>query len=77
VFTSFTSTPPCTLQTANQQQFSAIGKGEVKLDLPNGDSKSELHLKEVLYAPEASYMLILVGRLDKDASRRRSGMGIV
>jgi len=41
-----------------------IGKGEMVLDLPNGDTTSKLCLSEVLYSPEASYTLVSIGRLN-------------
>lgn len=63
-FSTFQSTPPKVLRAANKQGFSAIGKGELVLDLPNGATSSKLHLTEVLYSPEAGYTLVSIGRLD-------------
>lgn len=63
-FSTFESISPRPLRAANKQAFSAVGKGEVILDLPNGATSSQLHLSEVLYSPEAGYTLVSIGRLN-------------
>jgi hypothetical protein len=63
-FSTFETIPPRPLHAANKESFSAIGKGEVILDLPNGVATSKLHLSEVLYSPEARYTLISISQLD-------------
>ena len=63
-FTTFEPIPPKVLHAANKQGFCAIGKGEMVLDLPNGDTTSKLRLSEVLYSPEAGYTLVSIGRLN-------------
>jgi hypothetical protein len=60
-FSTFETIPPRPLCAANKESFSAIGKGEVILDLPNSVATSKLHLSEVLYSPEAGYTLISIG----------------
>lgn len=63
-FSTFKTITPQALKTANKQTFSAVGEGEVTLDLPNGATSSKLHLTEVLYSPEAGYTIISIRRLD-------------
>ena len=50
---------------ADKQKFSASGKGEMVIDIPNGVETSQLQLMEVLYSPEVSYTLVSIGRLDE------------
>jgi hypothetical protein len=63
-FSTFETIPPQPLCAANKESFSAIGKGEVILDLPNSIATSQLHLSEVLYSPKAGYTLVSIGQLD-------------
>ena len=65
-FIKFEAINPYPLQTANCQRFHAIGKGDMTLSVPNGNNMSILHLKNVLYSPEAGYTLISIGRLNDD-----------
>ena len=46
---------------ANKQKFTASGKGEMIINLPNGVEVSKLRLTEVLYSPEVRYTLVLIG----------------
>jgi hypothetical protein len=63
-FESFRNIPPKTFRAANKQQFSATGKGEMNIDIPNGTGSGKLQLTEVLYSPEVGYTLISIGKLD-------------
>ena len=63
-FENFVETPPKAFRAANEQSFSATGKGEMIIDVPDGADSSQLHLTEVLYSPEVGYTLISIGRLD-------------
>jgi len=65
-FTTFEPIPPKVLRAANKQGFCAIGKGEMVLDLPNGDTTSKLCLSKVLYSPETSYTLVSIGHLNDE-----------
>ena len=62
----FTEISPKTFRAANKQSFSAVGKGELVVDVPNGTDSSKLRLTEVLYSPEVGYTLVSVGRLDEN-----------
>ena len=42
----------------------AIGIGDVRIDLPNGNGETKTLLKETLHAPDMAFMLISVSRLD-------------
>ena len=51
-------------RAANEQSFSATGKGEMIIDIPDGADSSQLRLTEVLYSPEVGYTLISIGKLN-------------
>jgi len=51
------------LCAVNKQSFSAVSKGNMVIDVPNSLSILQLKLTEVLYLPEASYILVSVGWL--------------
>jgi Reverse transcriptase (RNA-dependent DNA polymerase)/gag-polypeptide of LTR copia-type/Integrase core domain/GAG-pre-integrase domain/Zinc knuckle len=65
MFETFAEIPPKAFNTANQQKFDAIGKGEMVIEVPNGMDASKLTLTEVLYSPEVGYTLVSIGRLDE------------
>jgi hypothetical protein len=64
-FENFQSIVPRHFRAANKETFSTIGKGELVVDVPNGDGVSQLRLMDVLYSPEVGYTLVSVGRLDE------------
>ena len=51
---------------ANKLDFTAVGMGEMTVDVPNGIDISQLRLTEVMYSPEVGYTLVFVGRLDEN-----------
>jgi len=61
----FVEIPPKSFQAANKQNLSAVGMGEMTIDVPNGTDVSKLWLMEVLYTPEVGYTLVSVGKLDE------------
>jgi len=63
-FEKFQEIPPKAFCAANKQSFSAIGKGELVIDIPDGADVSQLRLMEVLYSPKVGYTLVSVGQLD-------------
>ena len=68
---NFVEIPPKTFQAANKkkkkkkQTMSAVGMGEMIIDVPNSANILQLRLTEVLYSPEVGYTLISVGQLDE------------
>ena len=63
-FNNYVEIPPKAFCTVNKQSFSATGKGEMVIDIPDSAQFSQLHLTEVLYTPEVGYTLISIGWLD-------------
>jgi len=72
---NFIDIPLKSFRAANKQDFQAVGKGEMVIDIPNGADISQLRLTEVLYAPEVGYTLVSVGRLDVNGFSATFGGG--
>ena len=52
------------ITTADGCTFRALGMGDVKINLPNGASYSTVILKDSVYAPDLTFTLISISRLD-------------
>jgi len=74
-FENFVEIPPKPFRAANKQDFQAIGKGEMVIDMPNGTDISQLCLTEVLYSPKVGYTLMSVGRLNDSGFSATFGGG--
>jgi hypothetical protein len=72
---NFSEIPLRPFRAANMQKISAIGKGEMVVDIPNGANVSQLKLTEVLYSLEVGYTLVSVGRLDENRFTATFGDG--
>jgi len=64
-FTNFKELPARTFQAANKQRFSAVGSGDLTISLPNGTTRTQLTLHDVVYAPDIGYTLVSVSKLDE------------
>jgi hypothetical protein len=62
--TSYTPIPPKSFRAANRKNFNAVGMGEMRINVPNGATTSQLNLTEVLYSPDVGYTLVSIGRLN-------------
>jgi len=62
---NFIEIPPKSFRAANKQNMTAVGMGEMTINVPDGADVSQLKLTEVLYSPEVGYTLVSVGRLDE------------
>src|SRR5258708_19637667 len=67
--------PPVFLNTANQQQFPAIGCGTLAIQVPNRDRETELTLHGALHAPGISYTLVSLATLDQEGYHAHIGVG--
>jgi gag-polypeptide of LTR copia-type/Zinc knuckle len=66
-FTSYKAlSPPAYLNTANQQRFPAIGKGNLVIQVPNNGTEHTLTLCNTLHAPTVAYTLMSIGALDEE-----------
>ena len=64
-FSDFEFITPKPIYAANNQVFEAIGKGNVQVKIPNGDTFTSATLHDVLYAPDIAFTLISLNRVDK------------
>ena len=62
-FINFVAIEPQDVHTADGSTISAIGKGDVKLDLPLGDKRTTVTLKNTLYTPKMAFTLISANRI--------------
>ena len=62
-FTSYTSIEPQNIHTADGSTISAIGRGNVLIDLPLGMTHTTVTLKDALYAPKMAFTLIATNRI--------------
>jgi len=63
-FFAFQSITPKILRATNKQGFSTVRREKLVLYLLNSITFSKLHLSEVLYYPEAGYILVSIWQLD-------------
>ena len=62
-FITFSDIPVQDVRTANGTTISAVGQGDIKIDLPLGDKTTRVTLKNVLYTPKMSLTLISANRI--------------
>jgi hypothetical protein len=74
-FENFVTITPRKFRAANKQTFSTIGKGDLVIDIPDGDDYSQLRLTGVLFSPNVDYTLVSIGRLDKEGYTALFGQG--
>lgn len=58
-FEDYTTIVPKPLTAANKTLLSAVGQGDMVIEVPSGLDISKLRLTEVLYSPEVGYTLWL------------------
>ena len=63
-FTNYCPLKNCHVTTADGCTFRALGMGDVKIDLPNGASYLTVIQKDSVYAPDLTFTLISILRLD-------------
>jgi hypothetical protein len=60
-FVNFVKIPPKPITAADRRSFSAVGKGDIWVYLPNGEKKaSQVLLKDVLYVPAMGVTLVSI-----------------
>jgi hypothetical protein len=62
-FTNYVDIPPQDVHTADGSSLSAVGRGDVELELPLGDKRTKVTLKDTLYAPTMAFTLISTNRI--------------
>jgi len=62
-FTSFVQIEPQSVHTADGSSISATGRGDVQIDLPLGNTSTQVTLKDTLYTPKMAFILISTNRI--------------
>jgi Reverse transcriptase (RNA-dependent DNA polymerase)/gag-polypeptide of LTR copia-type len=62
-FINFVPIVPKSITAADQRSFQAIGKGDVCIEVPNGETPTRIMLKDVLYAPSMALTLVSISRI--------------
>ncbi|KAG2117136.1 uncharacterized protein F5147DRAFT_531746, partial [Suillus discolor] len=63
LFHDFVSISPNPITTVDKHTFEAISKGNIMIQLPNGESNTRILLKDVLYAPKMGVTLASISWL--------------
>ena len=66
---SYLCIPPKPIRGADNGTFNAIGQGDLPIYLPNGNTRSQILLKDVLYAPSMRVTLISISHLTSTGCR--------
>ncbi|KIK32346.1 hypothetical protein CY34DRAFT_28312, partial [Suillus luteus UH-Slu-Lm8-n1] len=54
---------PKPINVADGRTLHAVGRGDVEIELPNGQARSRVTLKDVLYTPNIAFTLISTSRI--------------
>lgn len=57
---------------ADGMKISAIGRGNIKLELPLGDKYTTVTLQDALYAPQMAFTLVLKNQIMPSISKEPS-----
>ena len=60
-FSNYHSIPPHLIVAANKRTFYAIGTGDLRIDIPNGDSTNPIILCDTLHAPDMALTIVSIG----------------
>jgi hypothetical protein len=64
LFLNFEPITPKSITAADKGTFTAIGRGDIKITVPNGTKSVEILLKKVLYAPKMGLTLVSISKID-------------
>src|SRR6267142_3181193 len=59
-FTNYHLILPCTITAADKRVFYAVGTGDLRIEVPNGESSTPITLKDVLHAPDMGITIVSV-----------------
>ena len=64
-FTSYKEISPRAITAADKRVFYAIGTGDLKIEVPNGESLTPITLRDVLHAPDMGITIVSISRIAK------------
>ena len=62
-FVNFVAITPKPIMAADKHTFDATGRGDLYFEIPNGNTKARILLKNVLYAPSMGVTLVSISKL--------------
>ena len=62
-FENYTPIAPKSITAADKRYFQAIGKGDLRIKIPNGSSTTTILLKDVLHCPDMGLTLVSIGKI--------------
>jgi hypothetical protein len=62
-FITYQRIEPIPIKAANKGVFYAIGTGDLRVEVPNGESSTSITLKDVLYTPNLSNTVISINQI--------------
>jgi len=57
--------PLCLITTADKRIFHAVGTGDLRIEVPNGESSTPIIHKDVLHAPDMGITIVAINRITK------------
>jgi len=64
-FTNYHSIPPHAITAADKRVFYAVGTGDLRIEVPNGESSTPITLKDVLHAPDMGITIVSVSQITR------------
>ena len=62
-FTAYQTIEPIPIKAANKGVFYAVGTGDLRVEVPHGESLTPIVLKDVLHAPDMAQTVISINRI--------------
>jgi hypothetical protein len=62
-FTNYKSIPPHPITAVDKQIFYAVGTGDLRIKVPNGESFTPIVLKDVLHAPDMGITIVSISQI--------------
>ena len=63
LFKNYVTIQPKSITTANKWYIQATGKGDLHIQLPNGNSTTSILLKDIIYCPDMGLTLITISKI--------------
>ena len=62
-FITYTPIKPKPIRAADKRTFDAVGKGDLRIEVPNGERSSSIVLKNVLHCPSVGPTLVSISKI--------------
>jgi len=64
-FTNYRVIPPRPITATDKRIFYAVGTGDLRIEVPNGESSTPIILKDVLHAPDMGITIVAINCITK------------